>query len=84
MASVICFRKCACGIEFRVVNASDGRTQLLACECGREIQVGGSVEIASFSRTGPLGHEMEWVPVPRERIRGSSIPSAFIQLSGTC
>src|SRR5688572_21720830 len=42
MTSLI-LRKCECGIEFRIINARDGKSQTLVCECQREIEILGSV-----------------------------------------
>jgi hypothetical protein len=54
---------CVCGIKFKIVNASDGKNQTITCECGRDIEVRGRVENASFSSSGPPDQETEWVSI---------------------
>ena len=63
------FVKCECGIEFRIVNARDGKRQTLTCECEREIEIVGSVTSIHAGKSGPTSSEQDWFKVSQEKIQ---------------
>ena len=63
------FRKCLCGMEFKIVNAPNGKIQSLVCDCEREIEIVGSVLTIYSGRGGLFATEQDWIKVPPGRVR---------------
>jgi hypothetical protein len=68
--TTLTLRKCECGIEFRIINARDGKSHILVCDCQHEIEILGSVTSIFWAKGGHYAGEQAWLRVPQERIKG--------------
>ena len=61
------FRRCRCGIEYRITNRSDGKAQTIQCQCTRKLRIFGTILDAYFAIRGTFYRD--WVEVAWEPIR---------------
>jgi hypothetical protein len=57
------FVKCLCGIEYRIMKLLDDRKQRYTCECGRDIEITGTVLDMHYSPSTQSGHPKQWIKV---------------------
>jgi hypothetical protein len=66
------FRKCECGLEFKIVSSANGKRHTLVCDCTREIEIVGSVLTISSGKGGQFASERDWIKVSPERVRSET------------
>jgi hypothetical protein len=60
------FRRCRCGIEYRITNRADGKAQSIQCQCRLELKIFGTILDAYFAIRGSFYRdwvEVAWGPV---------------------
>jgi hypothetical protein len=61
------FRRCRCGIEYRITNRSDGKAQTIQCQCKLKLKVFGTILDAYYAIRGTFYRD--WVEVAWEPFR---------------